>query len=153
MNSGSRRAYTSRWLFVLTLLAAAAASNAGWPGSPPGEAATPAPQDVIRLESRLGRVEQRLYTIESSIRGLEQQSRVSAAAPGAPVARATEVGLLRSEVDALRGRLAEVECGLARVDERTLTPAAREERRKSPAGAADPCRLDAEAPVRLTARP
>ncbi|HEX8281918.1 MAG TPA: hypothetical protein VF588_00965 [Pyrinomonadaceae bacterium] len=153
MNYGTRRMHTSRRPFVLALLAAAAALYAGSPTGGAGEAATAAPQDTMRLESRLGQLEQRLNTIESSIRGLEQQSRFSATAPRATGARDPEVGLLRAEVEALRGRLAEVECGLTKVDERTLTPAARGARRKSAAGTPDPCRLGAETPVRLTARP
>ncbi|HEX8557762.1 MAG TPA: hypothetical protein VF668_06665 [Pyrinomonadaceae bacterium] len=153
MNSAASRAYAPRRLFVLALLASAAALYAGRTAWGVGEAATPAPQDVIRLESRLSRLEQRLSTIELSIRGLEQQSRLSAAAPGGTGARAPEVSLLRSEVEALRRRLADAECGLAKVDERTLTPAAREERRQSAAAPTDPCRLGAETPVRLSARP
>jgi hypothetical protein len=107
---------------------------------------------VTRIESRLNQLEQRIYSIESSIRGLEQQSRLSGVTAGRS-ARDPEIGLLRTEVEALRLRLAEVECGLAKVDERTLTAAAREARRKSVGGAGDPCRLDADAPLRLPSRP
>lgn len=152
MNYGTRRtaAHASRRPLALALVAAAA-FYAGRPAGGTGEAAAPAPQDLIRVESRLGQLEQRFYAVESSIRGLEQQSRVSSAAPR-PGARDPEVGLLRMEVESLRRRLAEVECGLSRVDERTLTPEAREARRKSGA-AADPCRLDADAAPRPPARP
>ena len=152
MNSGTPRASAPRWLLVFALVVAAAAFYALRPAGGTGEAATPAPQDLMRLESRLGQLEQRLYAIESSIRGLEQQARVSTGAPRA-AGRDPEVGLLRSEMDSLRVRLAEVECGLLRVDERTLTPAAREARRKSAAGPDDPCRQNADASLRLTARP
>lgn len=153
MNPTTPRPRISRRPFILATLAAAAAVYAAWPTGGAGVAASPAPQDVIRLESRLGRLEQRLYTIELSIRGLEQQSRLSTAGPRAAGARDPEIGLLRSEVEGLRRRLAEVECGLTKMDERTLTPAARERRRKSAAGADDPCRLGADSPLRLTSSP
>jgi hypothetical protein len=97
-------------------------------------------------------MEQRFYSIEASIRGLEQQSRLA----GSTTARAErdpEVGMLRAEAESLRRRLAEIECGLVRVDERTLTPAAREARRNSTGAAVDPCRLNAGAPLRLPTRP
>jgi hypothetical protein len=153
MYPGTRRAHTSRWPLVLALVAAAAVYYAGRSAAGTGEAATPATQDLNRVESRIDRLEQRFYTIESSIRGLEQQVRVASAAPRAGAQRDPEVGLLRSEVESLRQRLAEVECGLSRVDERTLTPEAREARRKSAAGTADPCRLGTDAPLRLSTRP
>jgi hypothetical protein len=117
-------------------------------------AATPLPtQDVTRIESRLSQLEQRLYSIETNIRGLEQQLRLSSSTTERATARDPEVGLLRTEVEALRQRLAEIECGLARVDERTLTPSAKEARRKSTGGTSNPCRLNADAPLRLPTRP
>jgi hypothetical protein len=116
-----------------------------------GEAAAP-PQDVTRIESRLSLLEQRFYSVEASIRGLEQQSRLSGAAT-ARTARDPEVSLLRTEVETLRRRLAEVECGLRKLDERTLGAAAREAQRRSARGTGDPCRLNADDPVRLSSRP
>ncbi len=153
MYFATRRAHTSRWPLVLMFVAAAAAYYAWRPAASTGEAATTAPQDLMRVESRLDRLEQRFYTVESSLRGLEQQVRVTAAAPRTSAQRDPEVSLLRSEVESLRRRLAEVECGLSKVDERTLTPEAREARRKSTAGVADPCRLGTDAPLRLSTRP
>jgi hypothetical protein len=155
MNYGTRRedsrARPATLLLVLTIFAGA--SYALTPARGGTEAAAPPPQDLIRVESRLTQLEQRLYSIETSLRGLEQQVRLPAASPGA-ARRNAEVELLRTELDTLRLRLAEVECGLARVDERTLTPAARETRRKAePANVADPCRLNPEVPLRLSARP
>jgi hypothetical protein len=84
-------------------------------------------------------------------RGLEQQSSLSGVIAGR-AARDPEVSLLRSEVEALGRRLAEAECGLAGVDERTLSAAAKQAREKSATSAGDPCRLNVDAPVRL-ARP
>ena len=107
---------------------------------------------MIRIESRLSQLEQRFYSVEASIRGLEQQSRLSDINSGR-AARDPEVGLLRAEVEAMRLRLIEVECGLARVDERTLSAAAKQARQGSARGAGDPCRLNADTPVRLPSRP
>lgn len=152
MDSRTRRAASSLWPTVLVLVSAiAAAAYAGGPAAGTGEAATP-PQDVIRIESRLSQLEQRFYSVEASIRGLEQQSRLSDINSGR-AARDPEVGLLRAEVEALRQRLIEVECGLAKVDERTLNAAAKRARQGPSRGAGDPCRLNADAPVRLPSRP
>ena len=156
MNSRTLRIAPAGWpliLLLVSLLVLAAAAYTGKSATRNGEA-TPLPtQDVTRIESRLSQLEQRLYSIEVSIRGLEQQSRLSGSTTGRATERDPEVGLLRAEVVALRQRLAEMECGLARVDERTLTPAAKEARRKSARGASDPCRLNADAPLRLPTRP
>ena len=149
MNFRTRRTASSAWPAVL-LLAAAAAAYAWKPAAGAGEAAAPPPQDLIRIESRLTQMEQRFYSIEASIRSLEQQARLSDMTAGR-AARDPEVVLLRSDVEALRRRLAEVECGLSRLDERTLTAAARKARRG--AGAGDPCRLNPDAPLSLPARP
>lgn len=153
MNSGTRRANSFSWAAALLLVSAlVAASVYVWGlATRTGQAASP-PQDVIRIESRLSLLEQRFYSMEASIRSLEQQLRLSSVNTGR-VDNDREVSLLRSEVEALRRRLAEVECGLARVDERTLNATAREARRKAEAGMSHPCRLNADAPVQLPARP
>lgn len=156
MNFRTRRAATASWLSLtaaVLFLVAAVAAYAGEFASRAGAAATLMPQDVTRIESRLSLLEQRFYSIETSIRGLEQQSRLSAGATAGRAAREPEVGLLRAEIETLRHRLAEIECGLARVDERTLTSAAKESRRKSGGETADPCRLNADSPLRLSGRP
>ena len=105
-------------------------------------------QDILRLETRLNQMEQRFYTLESSVRSLEQQARVSSG--GLRNASDDEVRLLRSEIDLLQRRLTDVECGLAKVDERTLSPAMRATRRR--AAGDDPCRLNFDAPLRLPGR-
>ena len=111
-------------------------------------AAAPEPQqEVIRLETRLNQLEQRLYGIETSIRTLEQQSRIGATSRGAGVS-AQELALLQSQIQTLQVRLADDECGLARLDERTLSVAMRNARRQS-AGRTDPCRTNVESPLRL----
>ena len=106
------------------------------------------------LDRRIGQMEQRFYTIETRINRLEQQATLSMRpSTTQPNGDNTEVTLLRSEVAALERRLNEIECGLSKVDERTLAPAMRDARRKNGAGATDPCRLNPEAPLRLSSRP
>jgi anti-sigma28 factor (negative regulator of flagellin synthesis) len=107
------------------------------------------PQDAIRLETRINQLEQRLYTIETSIRSLEQQSRI-----GSVTSRTVtpeDVAALRAEIQTLELRLADEECAIAKLDERTLTPAARAARQRSGART-EPCRLSPETPVRLPER-
>ena len=108
----------------------------------------PEQQDVIRLETRLNQLEQRLYSIDSNVRSLEQQVRLagqtSRGGGGEDVVR------LRLELQALQQRVAEHECALAKLDERTLSAAMRAARRKSGPGANDPCRLNVDTPVQLS---
>ena len=107
----------------------------------------PSPQqDVIRLESRLTQLEQRIYTLDTSIRSLEQQSRISGATSRG--VNAEDVARLQLNVQLLQQHLAEHECALAKLDERTLSAAMRDARRKSAGN--DPCRLNFETPVRLS---
>ena len=106
-------------------------------------------QDVIRLESRMNQLEQRFYSIESSIRTLEQQSRLAGA--NQRDLSQEDVARLRAEIQTLQLRLADDECALARLDERTLSPAMRASRQRS-AGRTDPCRANADAPLRLPDR-
>ena len=108
----------------------------------------PEQQDVIRLETRLNQLEQRLYSIDSNVRSLEQQLRLagqtSRGGGGEDVVR------LRLELQALQQRVAEHECALAKLDERTLSAAMRTARRKSGPGVNDPCRLNVDTPVQLS---
>ena len=155
MNARARLGSISRLGSIFTWLAAfalvAAAAYVWRTGGTSASAAAPAAQDVMRVENRLNMLEQRFRSIEMSISRLEQQSRLSGITTAA--ARGEDVSLLRAEVEVLRRRLAEAECGLLRIDERTLAPAAREERRKAGGGATDPCRLNPPAPLSLPARP
>ena len=113
--------------------------------------AGPVPQDAIRLEARINQLEQRLYSIESSVRTLEQQSRLGSVSPRGTAITLDDLNLLRSEIQGLQLRLADDECALAKLDERTLSPAARDARRKS-ATRSDPCRANLDTPVRLSDR-
>src|SRR5215212_12144540 len=102
-------------------------------------------QDIIRVENRMTQLEQRLFSIETGLRTLEQQSRITGATSRGVTQ--DDLALLRSEIQLLQQRLVDDECGLARLDERTLSPA----RRKSGASS-DPCRVNADAPLRLPER-
>ncbi len=128
---------------LLSLLVVSRISSAG--------RTAPAPeQDVIRLESRLNQLEQRLYSMETNLRTLEQQSRLAGATQRG--VSADEVALLRAQFQALQIRLTDDECSLAKLDERTLSVAMREARRESGVGNGDPCRQNAQAPLRLPDR-
>ena len=108
-------------------------------------------QDAIRLETRLNQLEQRLYTMEASLRNIEQQARIAGAASRGGSVSAPEFELVRAQLQALQVRVRENECALAKLDERTLTPAMRDARRKSGA-ASDACRTNVDAPLRLPER-
>jgi hypothetical protein len=107
--------------------------------------ATP-PQDAIRLESRINQLETRLYTIEASIRSLEQQSRLAGASQRG--LSQDDLVRLRADIQTLQLRLVEDECALARLDERTLSPAMR----RKLVGRPDPCRATPDAPLQLSDR-
>lgn len=107
-------------------------------------------QEVFRLETRINQMEQRLIQIDTTIRGLQQQSRFGAGAASGGVS-AQDVQLLRTQIQALQIRLAEDECALAKLDERTLSPAMRNSRRQSVVRS-DPCRVNVDAPLRLPER-
>ena len=104
------------------------------------------PQDAIRLESRINQLEQRLYSMETTIRTLEQQSRMAGATQRG--ASQEDITFLRAQLQALQLRLADDECALAKVDERTLSPAMRDARRKT-AVRTDPCRANPDAPIHV----
>jgi uncharacterized protein involved in exopolysaccharide biosynthesis len=106
-------------------------------------------QDAIRLEQRINQLEQRLYGMETTLRNVEQQSRL-----GGTTSRnlsEQELALLTTQLQSLQLRLADYDCALAKLDERTLSPAMRDARRKSAAGN-DPCRANADTPLRLPDR-
>jgi hypothetical protein len=117
-----------------------------------------AQQDVM-LQRRIDQLEQRFYYFETRLNRLENESRYPGTLPGAPSRNETEVGMLRTqldmlrtEIDSIRSRLGEVECGLIKLDERTLTPAARQVRRQTAPDSSEPCRADPNMPIRLSVR-
>lgn len=106
-------------------------------------------QDPSSLDRRLSLLEQRFYSIESSISRL--QTYVAAQRPpvSQPSTSDRDVILMREEIQRLSLRVTELECGLSKLDERT-TPASR---RNTTDKSTDPCRVNPETPVRLSARP
>jgi predicted RNase H-like nuclease (RuvC/YqgF family) len=109
-------------------------------------------QDVTYLSGRISSLEQRFYSLESSINQLRQQMNASRPSQVTPNSRDPEIDRLRSEIQFLQERVREVECATAKLDERTLSPASREARRAGRQDP-DPCRLRPETPVQLSARP
>jgi uncharacterized coiled-coil protein SlyX len=105
-------------------------------------------------------IEQRFYMMESRLNSLEQQSRYqSSTSPSSSVrtdselsSLRTQLELMRAQMDTLNRRLADVECGLLKVDERTLTQAARDMRRRGREDENEPCRLNPSTAIRLSSR-
>lgn len=109
-------------------------------------------QDVSGLDRRISMLEQRFYSMESSMNRLQQlvASQRSTGSSSSDL-RDREVDQLRQEMQRLQLRLTEVECGLLRLDERTTT--ATSNRRSGEARPADPCRQNPGLPLRLPSRP
>lgn len=136
-----------QWSAIAILAAAALVVSFGR-GAAGHEAA--ATQDPASLDRRISMLEQRFYTLESSMNRLQQF--VASQRPAAATSETNdrEITLLSQEIQRLQLRLTEVECGLVRLDERT-TPASA--RRTGDQKSTDPCRQNAGAPLRLSARP
>ena len=105
------------------------------------------PQDVSSLDRRISLLEQRFYQVESSINRLQQYVTSQRPPVTQPSTSDRDVILLRDEVQRLNLRLSEVECGLLKLDERTTT------RRSNTPKSDDPCRVNVDTPLRLSARP
>lgn len=119
-----------------------------------GERTASAQQTDPFLSRRIDQLENRLYQLESKIDRVDQEARrPGVSSPSITGGNDTEIRLLRSEFDNMRLRLGEAECGLLRVDERTLTAAARASRKKATVGGTENCRVNPGAAVQLSARP
>lgn len=105
-------------------------------------------QDVMSLDRRISAFEQRLYILESHINQLQQQVQYAQRQPATSNTRDPEVERLRLELNLLQSRLGEVECGVLKLDERTLPAAARATQTKK----TDPCRSQPNTPVQLSSR-
>lgn len=103
------------------------------------------------LSRRIDQIEQRFLMLESRLNRIEQESRRVTIAPGTSPGNQADADFLRTQIAAFRTRLGEAECGLLRLDERTLTVAARAARRKGQES--ETCRLNVFAPISLSARP
>lgn len=139
------RCTSHRWVVLLVFVAGLSLVAAFTIVSATANGPTPQQQDIIRLENRITQLEQRLFSIETGLRTLEQQSRITGASSRG--VSPEDVALLRSAIEVLQQRLTDDECGLAKLDERTLSPA----RRKAGA-TSDPCRLNFDVPLRLPER-
>jgi predicted nucleic acid-binding Zn-ribbon protein len=139
-----------RWLLLFVICATAFAAKEYGVRSA-SETETPAAQDIMSLDRRINSLEQRLYGIESNISRLQQQMITSSRSTPAPISRDPEVDQLRNEIEVLKGRVRELECGMAHLDERTLSAGAKT-RRGTGEQAKEPCRLNPEQPLPIKVR-
>jgi hypothetical protein len=99
------------------------------------------------LDTRINQLEQRLYSLESSINRLQQSTYSQSSV--APVSTFDhELNSIREQLQNLTLRVSETECGLLKLDERTASS-----RTGSGTRPTDPCRMNPNAPLRLPARP
>jgi hypothetical protein len=140
----------TKWFFAIALSILFVVGVEAYRGR--AETATPAAQDTMMLNQRLGTLEQRIYTIESRINGLEQLAISARRSSPAPTTRDPEVDRLRSEMELLKNRVRELECGLVRLDERTLATGMKNARRRTGGQPLDPCRQNTEVPIQLSTR-
>lgn len=105
------------------------------------------PQDPGSLDRRISLLEQRFYQVESSINRLQTYIASQRPPTSQPTTSDRDVIVIRDEVQRLSLRLGEVECGLLKLDERTVT------RRTNTQRSDDPCRVNVDTPLRLSARP
>jgi uncharacterized protein YlxW (UPF0749 family) len=110
-----------------------------------------ATQDVSGLDRRISMLEQRFYSLETSMNRLQQVVTSQRSTSSSSDSRDREVDLLAQEIQKLQLRLNEVECGLVKLDERTTTAGGN--RRGGEARPADPCRQNPGTPLRLPTRP
>jgi hypothetical protein len=143
---------TMRLLLICVVSVLAATAAMAYRGNTSVETEARAAQDVMGLERRISSIEQRFYSLESNLNQIRQQMMVSQRSVTPQNIPSGEVERLRAEVQLLQERIREVECAAVKLDERTLTPAARAARRAGGQGA-DPCRLQTETPVQLSTRP
>lgn len=97
-------------------------------------------QELRTLESRVQMLEQRLYSIESSLNRLQTSPQRS------PSNSDAELILMRNEIQNLNARLADAECAVLKLDQRTIT-------NRAATKPTDPCRLNPTQPVELRSRP
>ena len=106
-------------------------------------------QDPASLDRRISMLEQRFYTLETSMNRLQQVLTSQRSTGSSSDLRSQEVDQLQAEVQRLQLRLNEVECGLLKLDERTAGANRRTGETRPP----DPCRQNPGTPLRLPSRP
>ncbi len=109
-----------------------------------------ATQDPASLDRRISLLEQRFYSLESSMNRLQQVVVSQRPSGSARDSNNREITLLSQELQRLQLRMTEIECGLVKLDERT-TPAST--RRSGDQKSTDPCRASPNTPLRLSSRP
>ncbi len=102
-------------------------------------------QDPASLDRRISMIEQRFFQFESRMNRLEQVV-VAQRSAQPQTGRDPDVESMRQEIEGLKLRLNEIECGLVKLDERTTPASARKPND-------DQCRLNPSSPVRLSTRP
>lgn len=110
-----------------------------------------ATQDLNSLDRRISMLEQRFYSLETSMNRLQQVLASQRSTSSSASVSDRDVDQLQAELQRLQLRLNEVECGLAKLDERTATASGN--RRGGEARPADPCRQNPNTPLRLPTRP
>jgi len=114
------------------------------------ELTSPEPgQDIMSVDRRVTTLEQHMYTLDSNLNQIQQQIMMLNRTSSQPTGSSAEVQQLRLELDLLRSQMTQVECALAKLDERTLTTG----KPKVRAGVKDPCRLDPQTPIEITGHP
>ena len=108
-------------------------------------------QDVMNLDRRISTLEQRLFLMESNISRLQQQAFSQRSAPATGQSD-IELNLVRTQLELLTARMRELECGLAHVDERTLSASAKAARDRAGTQPKEPCRADPETPIQISPR-
>ena len=105
-------------------------------------------QDPASLDRRISMLEQRFYSLDSSMNRLQQliASQRSTAAPASD-SNDRQINQIGEEIQRLQLRLVELQCGLAKLDERTAT------RRSGEPKSTDPCRANPDTPLRFSSRP
>jgi len=106
-------------------------------------------QDIMSVDRRVTTLEQHMYTLDSNLNQLQQQIMMLNRTSSQPTGSSADVQQLRIELDVLRSQMTQVECALAKLDERTLTTGKPRVR----AGVKDPCRLDPQTPIEITGHP
>jgi hypothetical protein len=109
-------------------------------------------QNDMYLARRIDQVEQRFYSLESRLNRLEMGSSPSIVSPQVRNTNEVDLQFLRTHVDSLRTRVGELECGVLRLDEMTMSSGSRTSRRQTGRNA-EPCRQDPARAVELSARP
>jgi chaperonin cofactor prefoldin len=133
-------------LTVFALLTVAAGLSFVFTGQ--GANTVLAQQDPF-LNNRINQIERQFNSIETRISRLEQQSRFPGVAPQTSLNRDAEFNQMRSQVESLQFRIDALECGLVKLDERTLTTTAKQARRKANPNETDRCRLDSNIPLQF----